>query len=165
LTEHSPHLSSHRPDAQHPDKAEFAKRLRAAIERKGWTLSETARQTSDLLGSDAKFGRAHVWHYLNGRAIPRARHLDALSQALQVKPHELLGSSAPSGAQAEPDLPGVGGQPSEGGTAPYSGPLAIVHAEDYGDGTAFLQISQRVPWPIALKVMTLLKAPYREGEE
>jgi transcriptional regulator with XRE-family HTH domain len=139
--------------------------LRAAIERKGWTLSETARQTSDVLGGDAKFGRAHVWHYLNGRAIPRARHLDALSQALQVKPHELLGSTDPSGGDVGPDLPAMGAPSAEGAAQTYSGPLAIVHAEDYGDGTAFLQISQRVPWPIALKVMTLLKAPYREDED
>ena len=104
LTEHSRPPSPDRPDAQHPDKAEFAKRLRAAIERKGWTLSETARQTSDVLGGDAKFGRAHVWHYLNGRAIPRARHLDALSQALQVKPHELLGSMPSFSAETGSEL-------------------------------------------------------------
>jgi transcriptional regulator with XRE-family HTH domain len=164
LTEHSPPPSSDRPDAQHPDKAAFALRLRAAIERKGWTLSETARQTSDVLGADAKFGRAHVWHYLNGRAIPRARHLDALSRALQVQPHELLGSAAPSGLAGRPEARDEAAHEAEGRPTPYSGSIAIVHAEDYGDGTAFLRISQRVPWPTALKVMTLLKAPYREGE-
>ena len=164
MTEHSRPPSSDRPDAQHPDKAAFAKRLRAAIERKGWTLSETARQTSDLLGGDAKFGRAHVWHYLNGRAIPRARHLDALSQALQVKPHELLGSTAPSGSDILSDAADEGVHSTGGGAVPFSGPFAIVHAEDYGDGTAFLRISQRVPWPTALKVMTLLKAPYRDDD-
>ena len=163
MTEHSPPPTSDRPDAHHPDKAAFAKRLRAAIERKGWTLSETARQTSDVLGADAKFGRAHVWHYLNGRAIPRARHLDALSQALQVQPHELLGSTAPS-LNGRSEARDEAAHDLEGGATPYTGSIAIVHAEDYGDGTAFLRISQRVPWPTALKVMTLLKAPYREDE-
>lgn len=158
MTEHSPPPTSERPEAQHPDKAAFARRLRAAIERKGWTLSETARQTSDVLGGDAKFGRAHVWHYLNGRAIPRARHLDALSQALQVEPHELLGSTMPSGDRSSEI--GEAAQGSEG----FSGSVAVVQAEDYGDGTALLRISQRVPWPTALKVMTLLKAPHRDEE-
>jgi hypothetical protein len=104
-----------------------------------------------------------VWHYLNGRAIPRARHLDALSQALQVQPHELLGSTAPSGLDVRHEAGDEAAHP-EGGPTPYSGTIAIVHAEDYGDGTAFLRISQRVPWPTALKVMTLLKAPFREDE-
>jgi transcriptional regulator with XRE-family HTH domain len=165
VTEHSPPSSSDRPDAQNPDKVAFARRLRAAIERKGWTLSETARQTSDVLGRDAKFGRAHVWHYLNARAIPRARHLDALSQALQVKPDELLGSTALSHPEAHA---GRGASDSPFATHPGADSLStsttIVHAEDYGDGTAFLRVSQRVSWPTALKVMTLLKAPFREDE-
>ena len=163
MPERSPPSSSDRPDAQNPDKVAFARRLRAAIERKGWTLSETARQTSDVLGADAKFGRAHVWHYLNARAIPRARHLDALSQALQVTPHELLGSAGPRPSGNPP------GERDEGASGQtdvdsFATSASIVHAEDYGDGTAFLRISQRVSWPTALKVMTLLKGPFREEE-
>ena len=158
MTEHTPTPTAERHEAQHPDKAAFARRLRAAIERKGWTLSETARQTSDVLGGDAKFGRAHVWHYLNGRAIPRARHLDALSQALQVEPRELLGSATTSDGERT----SVSAEPAAQADS-FSG-LAVVQAEDYGDGTALLRISQRVPWPTALKVMTLLKAPQRDDE-
>jgi transcriptional regulator with XRE-family HTH domain len=158
-------MSSARPDVESPDKVAFARRLRAAIERRGWTLSETARQTSDVLGADAKFGRAHVWHYLNARAIPRARHLDALSQALQVKPHELLGSAAPPPAHEVPGQPREPTSPRPpAGAEPAIGATPVVHAEDYGDGTAFLRVSQRVSWPTALKVMTLLKAPFQEDK-
>src|SRR3712207_4007572 len=78
-------------DASVSERTDFAERLKAAIERKGWSLSETARQTSTVLGTGARFGRAHVWHYLHGRAIPRKRQLVALSKALEVPPHELLG--------------------------------------------------------------------------
>ena len=164
MTERSSHSTSGRPEPQSPDKAAFARRLRAAIERKGWTLSETARQTSDVLGGDAKFGRAHVWHYLNARAIPRARHLDALSQALQIPPHELLGSTPPSSEQGAERRAEVAPAAAQAGSEPLVSSTPVVHAEDYGDGTAFLRVSQRVSWPTALKVMTLLKAPFQDDK-
>jgi NADH:ubiquinone oxidoreductase subunit E len=62
-------------------QAAFAERLKAAIDRRGWSLSETARQTASVLGANAKFGRGNLSHYLHGRAMPRARHLAALSHA------------------------------------------------------------------------------------
>jgi transcriptional regulator with XRE-family HTH domain len=163
LTKHTPSPSAGRPDPQKPEKVAFATRLREAMERKGWTLSETARQTSDVLGADAKFGRAHVWHYLNARAIPRARHLDALSQALQVTPHELLGfASSPTGEES-PDS-----RVSNAITRPAEtksiGSTQVVHAEDFGDGTALLHVSQRVSWTTALKVMMLLKTSVRDDD-
>jgi transcriptional regulator with XRE-family HTH domain len=163
LTEHPSFSSAGRTDAQHPDKVAFARRLREAIERKGWTLSETARQTSDVLGGDAKFGRAHVWHYLNARAIPRARHLDALSQALQVKPHELLGLTAPATGEESSRTRDVGSSIPRAETKPI-GSSQVVHAEDFGDGTALLHVSQRVSWTTALKVMMLLKTSLRDDD-
>jgi transcriptional regulator with XRE-family HTH domain len=132
------------------------------MERKGWTLSETARQTSDVLGADAKFGRAHVWHYLNARAMPRARHLDALSQALQVKPHELLGFTAAMGEGS--DTRGDRNSITRPDETKSVGTTQVVHAEDFGDGTALLHVSQRVSWTTALKVMMLLKTSVRDDD-
>ncbi len=77
-------------------KAAFAERLKAAMERKGWDLSETARQTASVLGADAKFGRAHVWHYLHAKSMPRARQLSALSHALEVRPERTIAVGAPA---------------------------------------------------------------------
>src|SRR5918995_1181146 len=101
-------------------KAAFAERLKAAMERKGWDLSETARQTASVLGEDAKFGRAHVCHYLHARVIPKARQLVALSQALEVHPDDLLPLAAPSEVEG-----------------PSSTPTGF-RAEDQGDGTMIL---------------------------
>jgi transcriptional regulator with XRE-family HTH domain len=126
-------------DAHNVRRAAFAERLRAAMARKGWGLSETARQASQLLGPDAKFGRAHVWHYIRGRAVPRARQLDALSRALEVEAHDLL--------SAEP--------PRNAGAIPAAAP-SIVRAQDEGDGTVFLEVCQRVPWSTALEILRVL---------
>jgi transcriptional regulator with XRE-family HTH domain len=67
----------------------FATRLRTAIARKGWSISETARRAAAHLGSGTKFGDGHVWQYVHGRAVPRTRYLLALSRALDLEPHEL----------------------------------------------------------------------------
>jgi transcriptional regulator with XRE-family HTH domain len=125
-------------------KAAFAERLKAAIERRGWSLNETARQTASVLGADAKFSRSHLWHYLHARALPRARYRAALSHALEVRPDDLLPSKSPRRVEA------------------LSGTLPGIRAQDQGDGTVYLEVSQRVPWRRALEVMRLLNLPYDE---
>jgi transcriptional regulator with XRE-family HTH domain len=133
--------SSKRAEHDNSRKAAFAERLKAAMERKGWDLSETARQTASVLGGDAKFGRAHVWQYLHARVIPRARQLFALSHALEVSPNDLLPRGCPSRVEVIPGTP------------------TGIHALDHGDGTVLLEVSQRVPWQTALEVMRLFKLP------
>jgi transcriptional regulator with XRE-family HTH domain len=135
-------LRNHQKERTSSRKAAFAERLKAAIERRGWSLTETARQTASVLGTDAKFGRGNLSHYLHGRAMPRARHLAALSHALGVRPDDLWPGGAPSRVEIIP------------------GPATGIHAQDQGDGTVLLEVSQRVPWQTALEVMRLLKLPY-----
>ena len=116
-------------------KAAFAEWLKAAIERRGWSLTETARQTASVIGADARFGRAHPWHYLHGRALPRARQLAAPSHALEVRPDDLL--------------PGASASPVEDRSGTPTGP----HAQDQGDGTIILEVPQWLPWRKALRVI------------
>jgi transcriptional regulator with XRE-family HTH domain len=151
--------------AKAAQKADFAERLKAAIERKGWSMSETARRASSFLGEGEKFGRAHIWHYVQGRALPRFRYLEALSLALNVRPDELMpvdltrdgdGSSreGAAGGQISIERRAVERPPHAAGAAPSPG---MVHVRDYGDGTALLEISERVPWDMALAVLQILK--------
>ena len=135
-------LRNHQKERTSNRQAAFAERLKAAIERRGWSLTETARQTASVLGTDAKFGRGNLSHYLHGRAMPRARHLAALSHALGVSPDDLLPGGGPSRVEV------------------ISGTPTGIHAQDQGDGTVLLEVSQRVPWQTAFEVMRLLKLPY-----
>ena len=138
-------------DPQAIVKADFAERLKAALDRKGWTASEAVRQVSRFLADGDKFGRAHMWQYLQGRALPRSRYLLALSRALEIDPGELLPERPVALASPAPPF-------SFGGTAASaSGPADFVHVRDYGDGTALLEVAQRVPWDTALEVMQILK--------
>jgi transcriptional regulator with XRE-family HTH domain len=140
-------------------KADFADRLRTAIERKGWSMSETARRASMFLGDDDKFGRAHVWQYVQGKSLPRLKYLEALSAALQVKVDELVPADIlPAYSNGEQQLqaarPAVDQLPSGQRNE-------FVHVRDYGDGSALLEIHQRVSWETALAVLQVLKSSSR----
>lgn len=69
-----------------PDAVErLAARLRDAMARKGWSISETARQASRFLSDGERLGRAHVWHYVRGKALPRPQHLKALVHVFELE--------------------------------------------------------------------------------
>jgi transcriptional regulator with XRE-family HTH domain len=128
------------------EKDAFAARLLAAMERNGWSQAETARQVAKRLPPECRFHRVHVNHYVRGRATPRGERLKAITAALGL-------STGAAGAQSF--------DPS-----PHS-PLKIVidnaqktqiSASDMGDGLALLHITETVPWPIALRVLAMLKS-------
>ena len=116
------------------------------MEQRGWSASETARRVSQFLDDRDKFSRAHVWQYLRGNALPRTRYLHALCRALELQPQDLLPNSI---AMADPLHGGEQGR--------SAAQLDMVHVRDIGEGTALLQVSQRVPWATAIEVLRLLK--------
>jgi transcriptional regulator with XRE-family HTH domain len=124
----------------------FARQLKAAMDDRGWTANETARRVREALGEGAKFTPANISHYRQGRSLPRPRYLEALSRALGVTKGELLTEASPAQqhtplSSAPIELPN--GSPS-------------FHIEDRG-GNASLQINQQLPWPMALKLLEVLK--------
>jgi hypothetical protein len=136
----SPYSSRSRVDLT-AARAAFARGLGLAMKRKGWSISETARQTSSALGGTTKFSTGHLWHYLHERALPRHAYLEALSRALDAPLRELLGAEHMKGGA------------SAGASNGY------VHLRDCGDGTALLQVAQRVSWTTVLKVTKALRKP------
>jgi transcriptional regulator with XRE-family HTH domain len=133
-------------------KAGFAKRLRRALDEKGWTAVQAAREAQRLV-PDRTIKSAHLSHWLNGRVIPSPVYLKALSSALEVSPEELLGEenskAAPSG--------------STNGAAQQTPPPArsssgSVEVKDLYDGNAWMEIRQEVPWHLALEILKLLKS-------
>jgi transcriptional regulator with XRE-family HTH domain len=129
-------------DSQADPKANFAARLIAAIARKEWTATVVVHHVSRSLGNGNKFSRSHLCHYMHGRALPRPRYLLALSRALDVDPRELL-----------PDRPDL----TDTSTSP-SAWVDTVQVCDDRQGTALLEMSHRMPWQIAVKVMRILKS-------
>lgn len=118
---------------------EFGNRLYELLREKGWNQSELAREAAKHM-PNKKFSRDNVSKYIRGRFLPNAKHLDALSKALGVDRSDLLPEgSSPSASESSPPL----------------------DVRDAGNGEhAWLHVNQRVPWPVALKVLSILK-----GEE
>ena len=114
-----------------------------------------------FLNDGDKFGRAHVWHYVQGKALPRTKYLEALSQALDVRPDELMpaeiGADHPEPGAREEQL--VVAPPAAAREGENDSADGMVHVRDYGDGTALLEVSQRVSWETAITVLRMLKAP------
>jgi transcriptional regulator with XRE-family HTH domain len=132
-------------------KAGFAKRLRRALDEKGWTAVQAAREAQRLV-PDRTIKSAHLSHWLNGRVIPSPVYLQALSHALEVSPEELLGEESSKGARAAS---------TNGDARPTPLPAhrssGLVEVKDQ-DGNAWIEIRQEVPWPLALEILKLLKS-------
>lgn len=116
-------------------KAEFAKRLQAAMVEKGWNQAELARAAAKFTNS-GDFGRYSVSCYIRGTTLPRPEHLSALAKALGVAPRDLLPTR---------------GVPSAEKNTP---PLDL---KDMGDGNVWLRVNQAVTWEVAMQIMQLLK--------
>jgi len=129
------------------DRAVFASRLQEAIDRQGLTYEETARRAREFLPSDARLSAVSVWQYANGKTFPRRlSYIEALSRVLEIEPEELL---------AKPETPAEGAEETKAQT----GSPTQVRVEDLNHGRARLIIDVEVPWPLALRVLALLKVP------
>ena len=122
-------------------KAEFARRLQAAMIRKGWNQSELARRASDLLPRPAAgqkrgktIGRDLISHYVRGMMLPGPANLEAIAKALGLRAEDLM----PSG------VPHAGGDAS---------PFKL---EQAGEGRMFIRLNRTISPNAANKIMAIL---------
>jgi transcriptional regulator with XRE-family HTH domain len=153
-----------------PARAAFADRVRAIMEDRGLSVMETARRVRQYLPEGESISQASISHYRTGRALPRLRHLDALSLALGVSKSELINSLDANGnarlssgpvkapAVAEPAAGSKADQPENG---PISGksdpsPDGCLQFIDLGDRMR-LRIDQVLPWSTGLQILQILR--------
>lgn len=124
----------------HDVKREFARRIQAAMQSKGWNQSELARACDALLPEPTEgqvqnlsFGRDAISHYVTGKSLPRADRLPILAKALNVKEEDLLPAE---------------GVPSAGRTA-----WRMVYR---GDGNVFYSVNRTMTMRTANKISALL---------
>src|SRR3712207_459841 len=73
------------------DRAAFAKRLQAAIDRNGLTYEEIARRAREHLPASERLSAVSVWQYAKAKSFPRRMsYIEALGKALGIEPDELL---------------------------------------------------------------------------
>jgi transcriptional regulator with XRE-family HTH domain len=130
----------------------FAQRMRSLMEEQGLSVAElTKRMEQELPGE--KFNPVNLSHYKAGRSMPRPRYLSALSRAFGVEPKELI----PPGES--PDA----GESENAGGRQHAAPA--VRIEDLSDGQAWLQINQKLPWPLVLRILDALKGEQQDDVE
>ncbi len=115
-------------------KADFAKRLQAEMERKGWNQSELARQASVHM-KGGRVGRDSVSPYIRGKTLPGPLHLSGIAKALQVEPKDLIPNINMLSVDAK---------------------LPPIEVKDLGEGKAWLRVNKAVPWSVAVKVMQMV---------
>lgn len=120
-------------------RAEFGRRLQNELIRKGWNQSELARHAS-LHMPEKYFGRDLISGYIRGKILPGPIHMDALCKALGKKPEDLLPAGATAAANSE---------------------SAPIRTQSIDENRVLLQVNQVVDWPVALKILELLKGTGR----
>lgn len=123
----------------------FGARVAAAIDARGWTLAETAREVSRHLPAGETFNPVNLSHYVHGRSFPRPKYREALAKALDL-PDVALHRHARKGANG-----------SMSNASHPAHERSQLRVQDLGDGTARVQFDQVMPWDDALKLLQTLK--------
>jgi hypothetical protein len=138
------------------------------MEERGLSGRSAARRVREFLPPGETFSEANISHYRNARSMPRTTYLAALSQALGVDKAELCPSDR--GDVADPvtqeNRPGrhinadlsAGTLMSIDGTAmcPQGKGDPHLYIEALRDG-AMIQVSGVFSWPVAIKILQILK--------
>ena len=127
-------------------RAAFGERLRTLMEERGLSVEETARRIKARLPKE-RLSSSDVEQFRQGQAWPRKRLFVALSVALGVEPHELLGQPA-VGQQSTPARE----PPHPGSEAKPPGKLLL---EDRGE-TVRLHVEMAMSWEMALRILELV---------
>lgn len=122
----------------------LSQRLQALMSEKGLSVTDVAKRMEQEMKGE-RFNPVNLSHYKAGRSLPRPRYLSALSRVLGVAPQDLL----PAREVVEP-LPEAPVPPSDQRPPSF-------RVEDLADGLAWLQINQRLPWNVVLRVLDALK--------
>jgi transcriptional regulator with XRE-family HTH domain len=116
-------------------RMEFARRLQAALNERGWTQSELARRMVPLL-KHSRLGRDNISKYVRGKVLPLPPALEAMAKVLEMKTSELLPARA---------------------TPPAGAEYAPMSVKDIGDGRVWLQINRSVTWRKGLEILRILQ--------
>lgn len=115
---------------------EFARRLQAEMIRCGFNQSDLARQATLHMPEGKPINRDTISLYINAKNLPGPERLTAIAKALGVEKQDLL--------------------PSRGITA-KANITPPVDVREIGDGRVWLRVNQAVDWPVALKILEMLK--------
>ena len=148
-------VSYHRSGSSGADarKRALSQKLRSLMDEQGLSITDLARRMEGELTGE-RFNPVNLSHYKAGRSLPRPRYLNALSRVLGVTPQELVPADIAL-PESEPEVFSVDDH------RPPVRDLPSFRLEDVSNGMAWLQINQKLPWPVVLRILELLKGDRR----
>lgn len=123
---------------KHLTKQDFGRRLYKEIMQRGWNQSELARQ--------AGLTRDSVSTYIRGRAFPTPKSLQALAEALGLRPADLLPNAMEGAVDADD-------------------PAFEMRSSPAAPGFAWLRVNQLVSFGAATRIAEILEADKRARSE
>lgn len=170
--------AEHQPDRDEvdasPDGTAFAAQLRRLMNEKKISVATLAQNVQDQLPGK-KFNSANISHYRSGRSTPRPAIMAALAKALDVDVDSLVAttrpesrSMAPSGRARATPRSRAAAQPRPLAVPHEAAPARdddepVFHVQDLKDGGAWIQINQRLPWSMVIKLLQVLKGEPDDG--
>lgn len=135
----------------------FAERLRKSMAVASITAAELTRRIQEEI---PEFSPGNISHYLAGRSVPRTRVLAAIIRALGENADELAlarvpRSKAGSARSSANSVRSSTNSPTSTSTSATD--LPALNLLDLGDGSAMLQINQKLSWSVALRILQALK--------
>lgn len=120
---------------------EFGRRLRLKLMQLGWSQSDLARRvfgsTTSGEGYTVAKGRDRISYWISGKQIPKAENLQALAQALDMRPEDLVSADVAENINKNFPLLSMSTIPNKSN---------MVH----------LQINVIVPAPIGVKIISII---------
>lgn len=134
-------------------KRALSESLRRLMDEQGLSVTDVAKRMERELPPGERFNAVNLSHYRAGRSLPRPRYLNALSRAFGVSADDLMPPESSLEVQEERSDAAVEQQ------AP------AFRIEDLSDGLAWLQINQRLPWPLVLRILEAMKGDKANGRD
>lgn len=121
---------------------EFARRLFQALQQRGWSQSDLARQafgtTEDADGYKVAKGRDRISSYIRGLNVPEPRYLKKIADVLGMSTEELAPDLYQNALEREP-------------------PAVSFHEAAGHPGKAHLVVNKVVAMSVAVKIIQLLE--------
>lgn len=124
---------------KHLTKQEFATRLLNAINKRGWSQSQLAREATLKSPNGAAISRDNVSTYVRASSLPSPAKVVALAAALGMDPNELLPNYA------------------EGAIAEDTAPAFSMRTAHNAPGVAWVQVNRLVTVETATRIAKLLE--------
>lgn len=141
-----------------PTHIAFARNLRNAMDRKGYTQATLMHRANVYASKDRQISRSNISEYCSGKRMPGPARLNAICRALDIEPDDLMPLSYSPAARNPRRARSANARPGS--------VRGRTEVHDMGEGKAHLIIDRLVDWETVTAITKILNAAAsRQTEE